>query len=144
MNVQWFPCTTCRHLGQSELLIQPLLTWNWTEVAKLHVSGRFIPREGHTCLVSSTVTSLGPLGHPLSCACKLYNTFVKHCPGTRDDAVGWGTTLQAGRSWIRFPMGSLVYSMTKYFWPHYGPGVDSASHRKGYQEYLLGIKAAGA
>jgi len=27
---------------------------------------------------------------------------------------------------------------------HYGPGVDSASKRNEYQEYFLGVKAAGA
>jgi len=31
----------------------------------------------------------------------------------------------------------------KSFRSHYGPGVDSASNRNEYQEYLLGIKAAG-
>ena len=30
------------------------------------------------------------------------------------------------------------------FQPHYGPGVDSASNRNEYQEYFLGVKAAGA
>ena len=30
------------------------------------------------------------------------------------------------------------------FRKHYGPGVDSASNRNEYQEYFLGIKAAGA
>jgi hypothetical protein len=30
------------------------------------------------------------------------------------------------------------------FWPHYGPGVDSASNRHKYQEYFLRIKVAGA
>jgi len=30
--------------------------------------------------------------------------------------------------------------MTKSFWPYYGTGVDSASHRKEYQEYLLKVK----
>jgi hypothetical protein len=30
------------------------------------------------------------------------------------------------------------------FWSHYGPGVDSAFNRKEYQEYFLGVKAAGA
>ena len=34
---------------------------------------------------------------------------------------------------------SLIYS----YRPHYGPGVDSASNRNEYQEYLLGVKAAG-
>ena len=60
---------------------------------------------------------------------------VKHCTGARGSAVGWGTALQAGRSRVRFPMVSL--------WP-YGPWVDSASNRNEYQEYFLGVKAAGA
>jgi len=33
---------------------------------------------------------------------------------------------------------------TKSFRSHYGPGVDSASIRNEYQEYFLGVKAAGA
>jgi len=32
----------------------------------------------------------------------------------------------------------------KSFRLHYGPGVDSASNRNKYQEYLLGVKVAGA
>ena len=32
----------------------------------------------------------------------------------------------------------------KSFRSHYGPGVDSASNRCEYQEYFLGVKAAGA
>jgi hypothetical protein len=28
--------------------------------------------------------------------------------------------------------------------PHNGPGIDSVSNRNEYQEYILGIKAAGA
>jgi hypothetical protein len=36
------------------------------------------------------------------------------------------------------------FSLTKSFRPHYGPGVDSISKRNGYQEYILGVKAAGA
>ena len=32
----------------------------------------------------------------------------------------------------------------KSFRSHYGPGVDSASNRNGYQEHFLGVKAAGA
>jgi len=33
---------------------------------------------------------------------------------------------------------------TKPFRSHYGPGVDSAPNRNEYQEYFLGVKAAGA
>ena len=32
------------------------------------------------------------------------------------------------------------FSLTNSFRPHYGPGVDSASERKEYQEYFLGGK----
>jgi len=32
----------------------------------------------------------------------------------------------------------------KSFRSHYGPRVDSASNRNDYQEYFLGVKAAGA
>jgi len=32
----------------------------------------------------------------------------------------------------------------KSFQSRYGPGVDSASNRKEYQDYFLGINAAGA
>jgi len=32
----------------------------------------------------------------------------------------------------------------KFLQLHYGPGVDSASNRNEYQEYFLGVKAAGA
>ena len=35
---------------------------------------------------------------------------------------------------------SLIYS----FWSHYGPGVDAASNRNEYQEFLLNVKVAGA
>jgi hypothetical protein len=30
------------------------------------------------------------------------------------------------------------------FRPHYGPGIHSASNKNEYQEYFLGVKAAGA
>ena len=32
----------------------------------------------------------------------------------------------------------------KSFRSHYSPGVDSSSNRNEYQEYFLGVKAAGA
>ena len=36
------------------------------------------------------------------------------------------------------------FSLTQSFQPHYGSGADSASNRNEYQEYFLGVKAAGA
>ena len=40
---------------------------------------------------------------------------------------------------VRFPMVSLEFFIDIIL-----PGVDSASNRNEYQEYLLGVKAAGA
>jgi len=37
-----------------------------------------------------------------------------------------------------------IFSLTKSFRQHYGPGVDSDCNRNEYQEYFLGVKAAGA
>jgi len=37
-----------------------------------------------------------------------------------------------------------IFSLILSFRSHYGPGVDSASNRNEYQEYFLGVRAAGA
>ena len=43
------------------------------------------------------------------------------------------------------PAGVSGFSIDiKSFRSHYGPVVDSASDRNEYQEYFLGVKAAGA
>jgi len=53
--------------------------------------------------------------------------------------------LQIGRSLVRSQLVSLDFFIDiKSFRSHYGPGVDSASNRIKYQEYFLGVKAAGA
>jgi hypothetical protein len=39
---------------------------------------------------------------------------------------------------------SGFFTDIKSFRSHYGPGVDSSSNRNEYQEYFLGVKAAGA
>jgi hypothetical protein len=38
----------------------------------------------------------------------------------------------------------MVWWTSELAWAHYDLGVDSASHRIEYQEYFLGVKAAGA
>ena len=40
--------------------------------------------------------------------------------------------------------GLIPDGVSGFFRSHYGPGVDSASNRNEYQEYFLGVKAAGA
>jgi len=50
---------------------------------------------------------------------------------------------------IRKVAGSIPAGVSRFFIEvkslrsHYGPGVDSASNRNEYQEYFLGVKAAG-
>ena len=51
------------------------------------------------------------------------------------------STLVAGS--IQTGVSRIFIDITS-FWSHYGPGVDSASNRNEYQEYFLGVKAAGA
>jgi len=51
---------------------------------------------------------------------------------------------------IRKVAGSIPDCVSEFFFDiksfrsYYGPGVDSASNRNEYQEYFLGLKAAGA
>ena len=65
----------------------------------------------------------------------------------------WGGTVA---HWLRYcaknrkvagsiPDGVSVFFIDiKFFRSHYGTGVDSASNRNEYQEYFLGVNAAGA
>jgi len=73
----------------------------------------------------------------------IINAFTGEWLGAHGGAVGGGTALQAGRSRVRFPMVSLEFFIDIILPAAYGPGVDSASNKNEYQEYLLGIKAAG-
>ena len=55
------------------------------------------------------------------------------------------TVLQIGKQLVRSQLASLDFFIDiKSFRSHYGPVVDSASNRNEYQEYFLGVKAAGA
>ena len=64
------------------------------------------------------------------------------------------TVTERWRSWLRYcatsrkVAGSILDGVIGIFRCHnpsadYGPGVDSASSRNEYQEYFLGVKAAG-
>ena len=58
---------------------------------------------------------------------------------------GTAAVSQIGRSLVRSQLVSLEYFIViKSLRSHYDPGVDSASNRNEYQEYFLGMKAAGA
>jgi len=58
--------------------------------------------------------------------------WLRFCDTNRTDAG----SIPAGVS------GFFIY--IKSLRSHYGSGVDSASNRNEYQEYFLGVKAAGA
>jgi len=53
--------------------------------------------------------------------------------------------LRIGSSLVRSQIVSSEFSIDiKSFRSYYDRGVDSASNRNEYQEYFLGVKAAGA
>ena len=62
----------------------------------------------------------------------------------------WGTAtavfkVLSYKSLVRSQFVSLEFFIAiKSFRSHYDPGVDSASNRNEYQDYFLGVKAAGA
>jgi len=48
------------------------------------------------------------------------------------------------RATIRKIAGSIPAGVGESIPGHYGPGIDSVYNRNEYQEYFLGVKAAGA
>ena len=68
-------------------------------------------------------------------------------PHKRGTAVAQWLRCCATNRWVAgsIPAGvSGFFIDIKSFRSHYGPGVESASNRNEYQEYILGVKAAGA
>ena len=59
--------------------------------------------------------------------------------GARGRAVGWGTVLQVGKV-----AGSIPDGVIGIFQWHSPSGRTMASNKNEYQEYFLGVKAAGA
>ena len=78
------------------------------------------------------------------------------CPHGAFQSSIWLSGGTAVAQWLRcsatnrkvagsIPVGvSESFTDIKSFRSHYGPGVDKASNRNEYQEYFLGVKAAGA
>jgi hypothetical protein len=72
--------------------------------------------------------------------------YILHCLATGTAVVQW--LKYCATNWK--VAGSIPDGVTgffidiKSFRSHYGPGVDSSSNRNEYQEYFLGVKAAGA
>jgi hypothetical protein len=62
--------------------------------------------------------------------------------GARSSVFGWVTTsmLQAGRSWVLFPMRSLDVFIWLILPAALCPEVDPASNRNEYQEFSSGVK----
>ena len=57
--------------------------------------------------------------------------FLKYYVG---GSAGWGTALQATKSWVQLPMVSLEFFTDRILPAHYDSGVDSASNGNEYQE----------
>jgi hypothetical protein len=60
-----------------------------------------------------------------------WRSYLRHCATSRN-VSGW------------IPDGVIGIFIQYSFRPHHVPGVHSASNRNEYQEYFLGVKAAGA
>jgi hypothetical protein len=63
--------------------------------------------------------------------------------GTRDGLVVEALRYKPEGRGIDFRWCHWNFSLTKSFRLNYGPGVDSAFNMNEYQEYFLGVKAAG-
>jgi hypothetical protein len=71
---------------------------------------------------------VNPYNKVYTCSQSKLNNCVSLRWGPRSGAVGWGTTLPAGRSRVRFEI---------FRGPHHDIEVDSTSNRNENQEYLL-------
>jgi len=74
------------------------------------------------------------------------NVLCSYLPPTGTVVTQWvrccGTNRKVAGS---IPPGVIGFFIDiKSFRSHYGPGLDSASNRNEYQEYFLGVEAAGA
>jgi len=98
--------------------------------SKLYVEKKLREYYIHCMLVSSSSTN--------------FHLPIRHVSGT---AVAQWLRCCAKNSKVAvsIPVGVIGFFIyIKSFRSHYGPGVDSASNRNEYQQYFLGVKAAGA
>jgi hypothetical protein len=73
----------------------------------------------------------------------LLSMWICHTWGDRGSTVVKILRYKSEGRWFD-PRWCQFFHWHKSFWSHYGPGVDSASNINEYQEYFLGVNAAGA
>ena len=155
LPVQDFSCPLCRSYEAEAFNISLYLTlaWNFELAVKcLYVTPavELKHRVRSPCTLLS-VTKLGGwnANRQWCASCHCWNCIVLYCIVL----LFMGTAVA---QWLRCcatnqkVAGSIPACVSgffigiKSFRSHYGPGVDSASNRNEYQEYFLGVKAAGA
>ena len=73
-----------------------------------------------------------------------FNSAFKGLIGDRGSTVVKVLCYKSEGRWFYSRLLLEFFIDIKSFRSHYDPGVDSASNRNEYQEYFLGVKAAGA
>ena len=75
----------------------------------------------------------------------IQSNYFQYCTSEGTAVTHWLSCCATNRKVAgSIPAGVIgIFIDIKSFRSHYGPGVDSASNRNEYQEYFLGVKAAG-
>jgi hypothetical protein len=111
------------------------VTWyGWLVISDTGtIQKKALPAFAWTDWVSEATNSVSMAVHRLRLLeLGLVVSSVTRRPMCSGGVVGWGTAAQDGRSWVRFPGGSLEIFKD--------PGVYSSSNRNEYQRISLGVK----
>jgi hypothetical protein len=87
---------------------------------------------------------LGPAQHTLRTAALDNNISESYLQRYRGSTVVKILCYKSEGRWFDSRWCHCIFPLTYFFRSHYGPAVDSASNRNEYQDYFLGVKAAGA
>jgi len=111
-----------------------------SSVTKLTTDGQF-QSQTSPCEVQfmGEPAVMGQVYHQVLWFCRKY-----HSNEACSAAVDWGTSLQAGKSRVRFLVVSMEFCIDIILPAALWPRIDSACNRNEYQEYFKEVQLAGA